>query len=60
MPPELSYNLNNIFLLALCNAAHLKSDEVDYNNLWQVIVDDIRLLEDIGIYLDDGRTLKIN
>lgn len=58
MPPELSYNLNNIFLIALCNAAHLKSDDVDYNNLWQVIVDDIRQLEDIGIYLNDGRTLK--
>lgn len=58
MPSELSYNLSNIFLVALCNAAHLKSDAVDYNNLWQAIVDDIRQLEDIGIYLDDGRTLK--
>lgn len=58
MPPELSYNMDNIFLVALCNSTHLKPDEVDYNNLWQAIVDDIRQLEDIGIYLDDGRTLK--
>lgn len=58
MPNETSYNLNNIFLVALCNSAHLKSNEVDYNNLWQAIVDDIRILEDIGIYLDDGRILK--
>lgn len=58
MPPELSYNMENIFLVALCNSAHMKSDEVDYNNIWQSIVDDIRLLEDIGIYLNDGRTLK--
>lgn len=58
MPPELSYNMENIFLIALCNSAYLKSDEVDYNNIWQAIVDDIRLLEDIGTYLDDGRTLK--
>lgn len=58
MPPELSYNMDNIFLVALCNSAHLKPNEVDYNNLWQVIVDDIRLLEDVGIFLDDGRALK--
>lgn len=58
MPSELSFNLDNIFLIALCNTGHLKSDAVDYNNLWQVVVDDIRQLEDIGIYLDDGRALK--
>lgn len=58
MPPELSYDPNNIFLVALCNSSHLKSDDVDYNNLWQIIVDEIRLLEDIGIYLDDGRILR--
>lgn len=58
MPPELGYNLDNIFLVALCNSAHLKSDEVDYNNLWKAIIDDIRSLEDIGIYLNDGRILR--
>lgn len=58
MPYELSHNMDNIFLVALCNSAHLKPDEVDYNNLWHVLVDDIRLLEDVGIYLNDGRKLK--
>lgn len=58
MPLDLSYNMDNIFLVALCNSAYLKPEEVDYNNLWQTIVDDCRILEDIGIYLDDGRKLK--
>lgn len=58
MPLELSYNMNNIFLIALCNSVWLKDDDVDYNNLWQVIVDDIRLLEDVGIYLNDGTQLR--
>lgn len=58
MPPEFAYDMDNIFLVALCDSSHLKSDHVDYNDLWKNIVDDIRFLEDIGIYLENGRTLK--
>lgn len=59
MPPEVGYNLDNIFLVAFCNTSYLKIDGVDYNNLWQPIVDDIRLLEDVGIYLNDSRILFV-
>lgn len=58
MPLELSYNMSNIFLVALCNSTNLKGDDADYNNLWQAIVNDIRLLEDVGIYLNDGAKLR--
>lgn len=58
MPPELAYNMENIHLVALCNANHLKALEIDYNYLWEKIVEEIRILETDGILLSNGDTLR--
>lgn len=58
MPKELSYSMNNIHLVALCDSSHLKSEEVTYNNLWQRVVDEISTLEVLGIDLKNGMNLK--
>lgn len=49
LPHEFAYNLNNIHLVALCNANDLKSEQVDYNNIWKTIVEDLSNLENTGI-----------
>lgn len=58
LPPELAYNMNNIHLVALCNANDLKQKHTDYNNLWDEIAKDIARLERIGIVIDNNITLK--
>lgn len=58
MPHELAYNMENIHLVTLCNANHLKSKEINYNYLWERIVQEIRMLETEGILLSNGHTLR--
>lgn len=58
MPPELAYNQENIHLIALCNVNNLKPSHVDYNDLWERIVQEIRVLETSGITLDNGDILR--
>lgn len=57
-PPQFAFNLQNIHLVALCNAEDLKSEHTDYNNIWKVIVDDLSSLENDGIIIGDGIRLK--
>lgn len=58
MPHELAYNMENIHLVALCNSNHLKSSEINYNYLWERIVQEIQLLEVEGILLSNGNRLR--
>lgn len=60
LPHELAFNLSNIHLVALCNANDLKSEQVDYNNIWKIIVDDLMVLESTGIEIGEGVKLKGN
>lgn len=60
LPPQFAFNLQNIHLVALCNANDLKSPHTDYNNIWKVIVDDLYSLESEGIEIGDGIKLKGN
>lgn len=58
MPPKWTYNLDNIHLVALCNAKILKSPDVGYNDIWNKVVQEISALETDGIILNDGFVLK--
>lgn len=49
MPAKYLSKLNNIYLVAICNAGDLNSRTTDFNNVWQRIVFEIQHLEKLGI-----------
>lgn len=55
--PNLS-NVKNINLICLCNSNDLKSKQTDFNNLWKIIVEEIKYLEEIGINVNDSLNVK--
>lgn len=57
LPPKYASKLNNIYLICLCNADDIKSKQTDFNNIWQLIVDEIFILENNGIIIN-GETLR--
>lgn len=58
IPAEYSSKLNNIYLVCVCNADDLKTKYTDFNNIWRLIVSDIRLLETNGINIDENTNIK--
>lgn len=57
LPEKFAAKLNNIHLICLCNSDDIKSKHTDFNNIWQLIVDEISVLETDGIIVD-GKTLR--
>lgn len=57
VPPKYLSKLNNIYLICLCNSDDIKSKQTDFNNIWELIVDEISVLETDGIVID-GKTLR--
>lgn len=50
LPVRVQSKLNSIFLVSLCHSDDVhKSSQSDYNNIWEVIVQDLRQLETEGI-----------
>lgn len=58
LPEELLHRQENIFLIALVNSNDLKSSQTNFNHIWELIVEEIKELETIGIKLDETRNLK--
>lgn len=58
IPHKFNSKLNNIFLVCICTADDLKTKNTDINNIWEVIVDEIKYLEQTGIKLNNGKILK--
>lgn len=58
IPHWLNSKLNNIFLVCLCNVDDIKTKKTDVNNIWELIVDELKFLEETGIELCDGTVLK--
>lgn len=52
------FQISNIFLVSLCRSDDIKTQEVDFNDLWQMIVRDVSLLENDGIKLDNNTTIN--
>lgn len=57
LPPKHQSKLHNIHLVCLCNSDDLKTKQTDFNNIWQLIVDEISILEKAGIDVV-GRNIK--
>lgn len=57
LPAKYASKLNNIYLVCLCNSDDLKSKQTDFNNIWQLIVNEISELETRGIVVN-GRNLR--
>lgn len=58
MPLKFKSKTDNIFLIALCFTDDLKSHETDFNDIWRLIVNDIKYLETIGIDVSDELNIK--
>lgn len=58
MPKEYLSKLDNIYLVCLAHTDDLKTPQTDFNDIWRVIVEDIRVLETDGIELEDGTILR--
>lgn len=55
LPTKFASKLDNIYLICLCNSEDLKSKQTDFNNIWQLIVDEIKILETDGIVVNGQR-----
>lgn len=60
LPSNMSYKMNNIYLVCLLNSNDLRSNQTDFNNVWEMIVQDMYQLETTGIKLDGDIFLKGN
>lgn len=58
MPRKLQSKLCNIFLIAVADSIDLKSDSASFENIIEVITDDLKLLETIGIKIENGKIIK--
>lgn len=57
-PIEFNSKLNEIRVIALCNVDDLKTRETDFNDIWHLIVNEIKVLETVGIYLSDNVNVR--
>lgn len=57
MPKMLLSRLDNIHLVALCNSEYLKNDFVNLDNILVHIVNEIKILESVGIVVN-GKEIK--
>lgn len=55
--PRLS-NLMNINLICLCNSNDIRTQQTDFNNLWKIIVKEIKHIEEFGIDINDNLNVK--
>lgn len=53
-----SSRLDHIYLVALCNVDDLKTPSTDFNNIWRLIVKEIKVLETQGLDVSDTINLR--
>lgn len=53
LPRQYLSKLDSIYLVALCNSNDLKNEYMSVNNILEVIVNDIKILENVGITIGD-------
>lgn len=58
LPQRFKSKVSNIYLICLCNSDDVKTKHTDFNNIWQLIVREIKYLEQTGIFIDKDTTLK--
>lgn len=50
--------LNHVYPIALCNTDDLKSESTDFNNIWRLVADEIKVLESVGINISKTLNLR--
>lgn len=58
MPSEFLSKLSNIHLVCLCTADDLKTRQTDFNDIWRLIVSDMKSLEIDGLEIDDNLVVR--
>lgn len=58
LPQQFKSKVNNIYLTSLCNSDDVKTKQTDFNNIWQIVVNEISHLETHGIDIGSGLNLK--
>lgn len=58
MPAKYQSKLQNVYLICLANSDDIKTKQTDFNNIWKMIVDEIKVLETEGIDLENGKNIK--
>lgn len=58
VPAEFLSKLNNIHVVALIHADDIKTKETDFNDIWRMVVTDIKYLEQFGIQIDEEHTIR--
>lgn len=58
VPPEFTSRRKNLYTACLCRTDDLKTKDTDFNNLWEIVFDELSSLEENGIILEDGTVLK--
>lgn len=58
LPKKYLSRLDNIYLVALCHSDDLKSEQCDFNDIWRLVNEEIKVLENDGIKLECGITLN--
>lgn len=57
VPEKCLARTNNIFLVALCEPSNLKADDNTFDEIAEVLVNELQQLEEVGINVD-GRVIK--
>lgn len=58
IPRKYQAKLHNIRLVCLCLTEDLKTRETDFNNIWDLVVRDLRELENDGVDIGERKRLK--
>lgn len=58
MPRKFQAKLSNIFLIALADSIDLKSESASFENIIEVILEDLKMLETVGINIPDDQPIK--
>lgn len=58
VPSEYSSKLSNIYLVSLCRSDDIKTEDTDFNHLWELIVEELSDIEENGIQIDNETIIK--
>lgn len=58
MPAKFNSKLRNIYSISICNSEDLDTLKTDINSIWEMVVSEISYLENFGLKIDDGITIK--
>lgn len=58
LPKQYLSKVENTFLICLAHSDDLKTKETDHNDLWRLVLEDVRYLETEGVDIGDGIVVR--